>query len=861
VARRVEYELDVIEQMGFPAYFLIVADLCEYARNEGIRVGPGRGSAGGSVVAFCTDITRVDPIKHGLIFERFLNPARIQMPDIDIDFDDRRRGEMIRYAARRYGEDHVAQIVTFGTIKAKSAIRDAARVLDHPFKVGDDLAKMMPPPVQGKESPLADAYAKSTELRSAREDPTYRDVLETAEKLEGLKRQHGIHAAAVVIGARPLHETVPLLRTDNGEIVTQYEMGAAEDIGLLKMDFLGLRNLTVLADAERHVRDNRDIAIDLDDAKLLGEMDDPATYEMLGTGYTLGVFQLDSTGMQALVRKLKPTRFEDISALLALYRPGPLGMDMHIAFADRKNGLEQVSYDHDDLEPILGETYGIIVYQEQVMRIATDLSGFSMAEADALRKAVGKKNRELMEAQKDQLITGGVDNGYDRAFMQSLWGLIEKFAEYGFNKSHTVAYGVVSYQTAWLKTHYPVEYMAALLTSVKNHKDNKPLYLNECRRMGIPVLPPDVNESGSDFTPRDDEVLFGLSAVRGVGEGIVGSIVAARRSAGRFEDFADFCDKVDANVLNKKTLESLILAGAFAGMGHSRKGLLATYETIVDAALTRKKAEAAGQFSLFDGGASEATPDDLGMETAPPIPAEEYDKGELLRFEREMLGLYVSDHPLFGTEKVLEQYTDASCASLRERDDGASVVVAGVLTALTKKFTRKGDTYLVATVEDLTGQVEVVFWPNTYRAAHEVLAEDAVLVVTGRLEVRDEAVKLTANKVSVPDLSEALGSPVVVSFASEQCTADAVRRLKDVLANHAGVVPVHLEVAAPDGSRRTYRLDDGYRVERRPGLFGELKSAFGPDAVGFEVGERTFGDDEERGWRRRRQDSELVSSR
>jgi DNA polymerase III subunit alpha len=863
VAERVEYELGVIEQMGFPAYFLIVADLCEYARSQGIRVGPGRGSAGGSVVAYCTDITRVDPIKHGLIFERFLNPARLQMPDIDIDFDDRRRGEMIRYAASRYGEDHVAQIVTFGTIKAKSAIRDAARVLDHPFKVGDDLAKMMPPPVQGKESPLSEAYEKSTELRAAREDPTYREVLETAEKLEGLKRQHGIHAAAVVIGAKPLHETVPLLRTDNGEIVTQYEMGAAEDIGLLKMDFLGLRNLTVISDAERHVAANRGVAIDLDDPELLGEMDDPATFAMLGTGYTLGVFQLDSTGMQALVRKLKPTRFEDISALLALYRPGPLGMDMHIAFADRKNGLEQVSFDHPDLEPILGETHGVIVYQEQVMRIATDLSGFSMAEADALRKAVGKKKRDLMEAQKDQLISGGVANGYDKPFMVSLWGLIEKFAEYGFNKAHTVAYGVVSYQTAWLKTHYPVEYMAALLTSVKNHKDNKPLYLNECRRMGIPVLPPDVNESGSDFTPRGGEILFGLSAVRGVGEGIVASIVQARNAQGRFEDFVDFCTKVDGSVLNKKTLESLILAGAFARMGHTRKGLLAVYETIVDAALTRKRAEAAGQFSLFDGvGGGQGAVEELGIEVAPEVPDAEYDKAQLLRFEREMLGLYVSDHPLFGTEKVIEQHIDATCASLRERDDGASVVVGGVLTGLNKKFTRKGDTYLVATVEDLTGQVEVVFWPNTYRAAHEVLTEDAVLIITGRLEVRDEAVKLTANKVAVPDLSEALGAPVVVSFAAEQCTADAVQRLKDVLANHTGVVPVHLQVVTADGGRRLYQLGDALRVERRPGLFGELKAAFGPEAVDGEVGDRVFGDDrEEPSWRRRRQGSELAASR
>jgi DNA polymerase III subunit alpha len=856
VAERVEYELSVIEQMGFPAYFLIVADLCRYARAEGIRVGPGRGSAGGSVVAYCTDITRVDPIKHGLIFERFLNPARAQMPDIDIDFDDRRRGEMIRYAAQRYGDDHVAQIVTFGTIKAKSAMRDAARVLDEPFKVGDDLAKMMPPPTQGKEASLAQAYDKSAELREAREDPTYKGVLETAEKLEGLKRQHGIHAAAVVIGARPLSETVPLLRTEGGEIVTQYEMGAAEDIGLLKMDFLGLRNLTVISDTERHIAANRDREVDLDAAELLGDMDDPAVFEMLGTGYTLGVFQLDSTGMQALVRKLKPTRFEDISALLALYRPGPLGMDMHNAFADRKNGLEAVSFDHDDLEPILGETHGVIVYQEQVMKIATDISGFSMAEADALRKAVGKKKRDLMEAQKDQLIAGGVDRGYERSFMEHLWGLIEKFAEYGFNKSHTVAYGVVSYQTAWLKTHYPVEYMAALLTSVKTNKDLKPLYLNECRRMGIPVLPPDVNESGIDFTPRGDEVLFGLSAVRGVGEGVVQAIVEARTEHGRFEDFLDFCDKVEPGVLKKSTLENLILAGGFAPMGHSRKGLLATYEPIVDAALTRKKQEAAGQFSLFDGLGGDGGHAVVPLDEAPPIPEEEYDKSQRLKFEREMLGLYVSDHPLFGTEQVLERHTDTSCAELREKSDGASVVVGGVLTALQKKFTRKGDTYLVATLEDLSGQVEVVFWPTTYRAAHEVLAEDAVLVVTGRLEVRDEAVKLTANKVAAPDLSEALGAPVVVTFGSAQCTADAVGRLKEVLSYHAGVVPVQLRVLDEDGSARTYQLGDGYRVERRPGLFGEIKSAFGPDAVDDEVGDRVYGDERRRGTER-----ELVGQR
>ncbi len=849
VARRVEYELTVIEQMGFPAYFLIVADLIEHARSQGIRVGPGRGSAGGSVVAYCTDITRVDPIKHGLIFERFLNPSRLQMPDIDIDFDDRRRGEMIRYAASRYGEDHVAQIVTFGTIKARSAIRDAARVLDEPFKVGDDLAKMMPPPVQGKEAPLAEAYEKSTELRAAREDPTYRTVLETAERLEGLKRQHGIHAAAVVIGARPLHETVPLLKTDNGEIVTQYEMGAAEAIGLLKMDFLGLRNLTVLSDAERHIAANRGVEVDLDDPVFLGEMDDPKTYEMLATGNTLGVFQLDSSGMQSLVRRLRPTRFEDISALLALYRPGPLGMDMHIAYAQRKNGLEPVAFDHPDLEPILGETYGVIVYQESVMRIATDLCGFSMAEADALRKAVGKKQRDLMEAQKDTFVSGGVAAGYERGFIANLWQLIEKFAEYGFNKSHTVAYGVVSYQTAWLKAHYPVEYMAALLTSVKNHKDNKPLYLNECRRMGIAVLPPDVNGSGVDFTPRGDDIRFGLSAVRGVGEAIVEQIVRARVERGRFTDFPDFCTKVDPGVLNKRTLENLILAGAFVSLGHSRRGLLETYEPIVDAAIARKRAEAAGQYSLFDGGEDQLGAG-LGMEVAPEIAEHEYGKAEVLRFEREMLGLYVSDHPLLGTERILEDLTDSSCAALREKADGVPVVVGGVLTALTKKFTRKGDTYLVATLEDLSGQVEVVFWPGTYRAAHEALVEDAVLVVTGRLEVRDEAVKLTANRVVVPDLSEALGAPVVVTFDASQCTATAVRRLKEVLGHHPGAVPVHLRVREPRGGERTFKLGDHLRVERRPGLLGEIKASFGPDAV-EDAGGRSFeGRPEDERWRR-----------
>ncbi|HEX9766490.1 MAG TPA: DNA polymerase III subunit alpha, partial [Nitriliruptorales bacterium] len=515
------------------------------------------------------------------------------------------------------------------------------------------------------------------------------------------------------------------------------------------------------------------------------------------------------------------------------YRPGPLSMDMHITYADRKNGREHVEYDHPDLEPILGETYGVVVYQESLMRIATDLAGFSMSDADGLRAAVGKKKRSLMESFKGQFVDGGQANGYDRPLMVHLWDLIEKFAEYGFNKSHTVAYGVVSYQTAWLKAHYPVEYMAALLTSVKNHKDNKPLYLNECRRMGIPVLLPDVNQSEVDFTPVGDEIRFGLSAVRGVGEGIVEAVASARHEHGRFESFQDFCDKVDASVLNKKTLESLILAGAFESLGHPRKGLLDAYSTYVDSALSTKKAEAAGQFSLFDTAVGEDAPA-VELDGGRQIGGDEFDKAQRLAFEREMLGLYVSDHPLFGAERRIDELTDTSCSQLRERQDSDVVTVGGVLSGITKKFTRKGDTYVVGMLEDLSGAVEVVFWPRVYREAYEDLVEDKVLVIKGRLEVRDEAIKLQASAVSAPDLSDLpdlRGEPVIIDLAIAQCTHDAVGRLKDVLDRHPGDLPVHLRIARGDGTHRVYRLGDRYQVTHGPRLVTQIEHALRPQAV------------------------------
>ena len=584
-------------------------------------------------------------------------------------------------------------------------------------------------------------------------------------------------------------------------------------------------------------------------------MDDPAVYEMLATGNTLGVFQLDSTGMQGLVRKLKPARFEDISALLALYRPGPLSMDMHLTFADRKNGVEDVAFDHPDLTPILGDTYGVVVYQEQVMQIATDLAGFSMSEADKLRKAMGKKKRELMEAMQAQFVSGGVDNGYDRRLMVDLWDLLEKFAEYGFNKAHTVAYGVVSYQTAWLKTHYPVEYMAALLTSVRNNKDTKPIYLNECRRMGIQVLPPDVNSSAADFTPVGDDIRFGLSAVRGIGDGVVEHIVTARTEQGAFTDFRDFCAKVDASVLNRRTLEHLVKAGAFASLGHTRKGLLLGFEQIVDAAMVTKKAEAAGQESLFDmlDGALGGGPDDAeagALTDGVELSADEFGDQAILKLEREMLGLYVSDHPLTGTERLMEELADTTIGDLAEVGDRGRVRVGGVLTSVTKRYSSRGETYVRGTFEDLTGSVEVTVWPSVYRVAHEALFEDAILVVDARVEVRDEVVSLVANKITVPDLSEVRGAPLVVSLAAQQGSDEAIQRLGRILDSHRGHVPVHVEVTSPGLPSRQFALADTHRVLRRPGLYGELKAAFGPDCV-REPGHREFeGERRERSWER-----------
>ncbi len=827
VVERLEHELGVIEQMGYPAYFLIVADLCTHARDVGIRVGPGRGSAAGCAVSYCMGITDLDPIAHGLIFERFLNPHRVSMPDIDIDFDERRRGEMIRYVTERYGADHVAQIITFSTIKAKQAIKDAARVLGYPYGFGERLTKMLPPAVMGREYPLDQARELSAELREAWEsEPDAKQVLDTAASLEGLRRQHSIHAAGVVIGAEPITNHAPVLRVEaDGEIVTQYDGAMVEAIGLLKMDFLGLRNLTVISDALDHIEATTGDRIVIESVPL----DDERTYKMLSEGDSDGVFQLDSAGMKSLVRQLRPDRFDDIVALLALYRPGPMKAELHTEYARRKHGKSEVTLLHEDLGEFLDPTYGILVYQEQVLQIAQKVAGFSLGEADMLRRAIGKKKRAQMEAQKAKFLSGIVECGYEKAFGAELWDLIEGFADYAFNKSHSAGYGLVSYQTAWLKANYPIEYMAALLTSVKGNKDRLPLYLHTCRMMGIDVLQPDVNASKLDFAPSDGKIRFGLSAVRNVGQQVVEAIIEARSRQGTFTSFADFCAKVDPGVLNRRTLESLIKAGGFESLGHPRKGLLLSFEPIADEALARKRAEAEGQFSLFDAPDAEQ---ELSLVDAVAIADVEFDRREKLAHEREMLGLYVSDHPLLGMERLLAELSSVSIGELIDAGGGRDDVrVAGILTGLQKKFTRKGEPYVVGTLEDLRGSIDCIFFPSVYQQAVDLLTNDALLRVSGRLDNADPP-KIIALDVIAPDTSDADGRPLVLQVAPQQCTDTVVDRLRAILSDHPGPVPVHLRLGLTERARpTTLQLPSDFSVSRNPGLFAELSEILGPEAV------------------------------
>ena len=842
VLERIEYELDVIRDMGFSAYFLVVWDLVRYAREQGWRVGPGRGSAAGSCVAYCLRIVDIDPIRYDLLFERFLNPGRKQMPDIDMDFDSRIRGEMIKYAAQRYGADRVAQIITFSTIKARAAVRDAARVLDYPFAIGDKIAKLMPPLIMGRDTPLracfeedpkyVDGYKMAAELRELYAvDPDAQRVIDVAKGLEGLRRQDGIHAAAVVITREPLTEYLPIQRKpepggslDDAPVVTQYEMHGVEDLGLLKMDFLGLRNLDVMEVTRDLIEARTGERPNIDDIPL----DDPKTFDLLRKGDTIGVFQLEGGPMRALIRSLAPSTFEDVAALVALYRPGPMAANMHTDYADRKNGRQPVTYDHPDLEEILGPTFGLMIYQEQLMRVSQRLAGYSLAEADNLRKATGKKNRELIAKERAKFVAGCEREGYGEAFGNEMFDIIEPFADYSFNKSHSVGYGFVAYQTAYLKANHPREYLAALLTSVKGDKDKSAVYLNECRQMQIPVLVPDLNSSVMDFSVDGDAIRFGLSAVRNVGEGVVAHILAAREEGGPFVDFFDFCDRVDPQALNKRTIESLIKAGAFDSLGHPRQGLGLIAEQVIDQAITRRKERDAGIMSLF--GDSVAEGDGAGEFNRVPIPDTEYGKGQRLAFEKEMLGLYVSDHPLMGAGSALRRYTDATLSELKEMREGDLRTVGGVVTALNRKYTKRGDLMATLVLEDLASAVEVFVFPKTMAQYGPLLEDDAIVCIKGRLDLREDQPKLIAMEIVRPELVLDGGPPVRIKVRPHQLDDHKATRLAEVLREHPGESPVYLHL--DQGERTTvYRFGGEYLVDARNGLFAELRVLLGADCI------------------------------
>ncbi len=865
VMSRLDYELGVISDMGFSAYFLVVWDLIRFARSRGIRVGPGRGSAAGCCVAYCLKIVDLDPIKYDLLFERFLNPGRIQMPDIDMDFDERYRGDMIKYAAERYGSDHVAQIITFSTIKARAAVRDAARVLGYPYIVGDRIAKAMPPLIMGRDTPLAaclqqtdghdDGFTAAGELRTMYEsDAEARQVIDVAKGLEGLRRQDGIHAAAVVITDQPLTEYLPIQRKPDGSdpqnapIVTQYEMHGVEDLGLLKMDFLGLRNLSVIERALDLIETSNGSRPDIDAIPL----DDEKTFAMLRRGDSMGVFQLEGGAMRSLMRSLAPTTFDDVAALVALYRPGPMAANMHRDYADRKNGRQPVAYLHPDLEEILGDTYGLMIYQESVMRVAQKFSGYSLSEADNLRKACGKKIRSLIQAEREKFVAGCVAQGYSEALGNDLFAIIEPFADYAFNKSHSYGYGFIAYQTAWLKANYPVEYLASILTSVKDNKDKTAVYLAECRAMGIEVLVPDVNRSKADFaadiTGDQRAITFGLAAVRNVGEGLVAHIESEREANGPFVDFYDFCQRVDPQVLNRRAIESLIKAGAFDSLGHPRRGLFLVFEDIVDRTLDRRREHEAGVVSLFASLEAEVDGQTSGFaDTRVPIPDTEFDKAQRLAFEKEMLGLYISDHPLMGIEAPLARLTDCTLAEVVDLDaeaaigmgaggvgtgftgsgDGQIKVVGGVVTELVRRYTKRGELMATFVLEDLNASIEVFVFPKAMAEYGALLDNDAVVVVKARVDMRDEQTKLVLMEVTRPELFAEGAMDLHVTLPLNSLTGGKVESLKHLLDDHPGDSPVFLHVGD-----KTLRLPSDLNVDRNGGLIGELRVLLGPKAIG-----------------------------
>jgi DNA polymerase-3 subunit alpha len=813
---RLKFELKTIKEMGFADYFLIVWDFIAFAKRNGIGVGPGRGSAAGSLAAYCLEITDVDPMRYGLLFERFLNPGRKSMPDMDLDFSVHGRDQVINYVAEKYGRDRVAQIITFGTMMARAAVRDAGRVLDIPYGTVDRIAKLIP---EGPKVYLEDCMKPGGELKKAYdEDEIARQIVDLARPLEGLVRQDSIHAAGVVIGDRPLTDYVPLQQKGpDQEVVTQFAMGDVEALGLLKIDFLGLRNLDVIDKAEELT------GVDIANAPL----DDSKTYEMLARGESVGVFQFEGSGMRDALRQVKPTQFEDLIALVALYRPGPMGYIP--VYGKRKAGLEQAQYADPRLEPITGLTYGICIYQEQYMEIAKQLAGFSPAEADDLRKAIGKKIHSLMASLKDKFLEGCAANDVTPAVANQLWKDMEQAQDYSFNKSHAACYALIAYRTAYLKAHYPAEYMAALISSVMSTKDRVPFYVAACEEMGIEVEPPDVNESQVDFAVIEGKIRFGLNAVKNVGESAARSIVTARETDGPFTSIWDFVERVDLQAVNRRALEALVKCGALASTGVSRKGLLEEEGRALDVVLSwgaqHQGDRLVGQSSIFD----------LGDQTSaqprhhPTISTDEFEKGELLSLEKESLGVYVSEHPLSGIREALRRKTDAQIVELERRRDGDVVTVGGIVGALRQTTTKKGEPMVFMRLDDVSGSVEAIVFNSVYGAARDLLEPDRILIVKGRIDHKEGETKLIAMEVA-PFESMSERTEVRLKLDARKAPAGLVRDLATLLRDYPGEMSV---VAAIETSSGPLMLAFGpeYRVRPEPDFFAEVKSLLGEAAI------------------------------
>ena len=824
-AERLDREIKVIREMGFSGYFLINWDFIRYSRESGIPVGPGRGSAAGSLVAWCLQITNIDPMQNNLLFERFLNPERVSMPDIDIDFCFRRREQVIDYVTRKYGRDNVAQIITFGSMAARAVIRDVGRVLEVPYSDVDRIAKLVPA-VPGQEITIRQALEEVPKLQeSYDQDENVKTMLDLAQRLEGLTRHASTHAAGVVIAPKPIVEFAPLYRgtKENDEITTQFSKDEIEEIGLLKMDFLGLKTLTLIEDAVVSIEAATGERRDMDQISL----EDPEVYRLFSRGETAGIFQFESSGMKDILRRLKPERFEDLVALNALYRPGPLGGGLVDDFIKRRQGKVKVRYPHPLLKEILEETYGVIVYQEQVMQIASVMAGYSLGEADILRRAMGKKKMDVMEAEKQRFVDGAKERKIPAATAQKVFDLMAYFAGYGFNKSHSAAYALVAYQTAWLKTHHPVHFMAALLTTEKGNTDKLVHYIGECRSMEIRVRPPDVNASGLDFTVEDGQILFGLSAIKNVGEGAIRSILEARKEHGNCRSLHELCSLVDLRLVNKRVLEALIQSGALDSLGARRSQLGAVIDSALEHGQKLRNDREAGQGSLFGGEGEAPAP--------PPLPdLPEWDERTRLAHEKATLGFYVTGHPLAAYRDVLSDFEHQSTGALREVESGTTVAVAGMVTGLRRRKSKKGDWWASLLLEDLDGRVDVLVFPKAYATCQNLLEEDRASMISGRLEIEEERVRIIADSICpLDELRQRRAEAVRVCLDARLLDEDLVSGLLRAVEANRGDAKLYLEVAREGAYRLVAVAMPSFGVSPSPQLSRDLEALLGPDRVRY----------------------------